>query len=170
MNKAVKAEIIDNPPKSIKSLEQPQKHAPKTRMQAKIRRQSLIKGLLAGKDIKEIAQTLDLSPKTAVTQCTQMLSEPAVQRSFIRILDQQGLTDEHLAKKAHELLEAQTPHFFTFEGKVSDKRFTPANETQRKTLELIARFKGHLKDSATSTDPTIMLMSVVVNQINTPKD
>jgi hypothetical protein len=59
--------------KSKKSFEQPKKHAPKTKMQAFVRRQKLIKGLMEGRKIKDVAQTLGLSEKTATNQASLML-------------------------------------------------------------------------------------------------
>jgi hypothetical protein len=146
---------------------QPKHHAPKTRMQSYVRRQKLIKGLIEGKAISEIAPTLNLSPKTARTQAHLMLREPNTQMSFIRILEESGLTDKFLADKIKSLVNAETKQYFQADGKVTDERTQPAWETQRKTVELATKLKGHLKEKSES-DINIGLMQVVVQAIAKP--
>ena len=167
MSKTTKAELMTDTDTDYLPAS---KHPPKNRVMTKLRRRKIIEACLDGKDIKQAAISVGYSPKTAGSQARQILADPNVKASFVRILEEEGLDDRFLAASARDLMNATTPHYFSYEGKVSDERFTPAHETRRKTLELIGKFKGHLKDSATSTDPTIMLMSVVVNQINTPKE
>ncbi len=130
---------------------QPKTHAPKTRMQSHLRRQKLIKGLIQGKAISAIAPTLDLSPKTAVSQATQMLREPAVQASFVRILAEGGFTDHFLAKRLFDLSNATTMVYAQKDGLFTDQREIPAHETRRKTIELACRLAGHLKETTAST-------------------
>ena len=142
-------------------------HAPKSPLVAKVRRNRLITALMNGENLREVAISTGLSPATAQSQASDILRHPDAQRTFIRILEERGLTDEFLAEKAKQLLEAQTAHFFSKDGKVINTRYTPAHETQRKTLELVNRLKGHLKEQAT-TDVSIGLMQVVLNTINAP--
>ncbi len=159
------------PPKRLRpsSSVQPSTHAPKTRMQSYVRRQTLLKGLIEGKAIREIAPTLGLSPKNAANQAAVMLHEPAVQSSFCRILEAAGLTDDFLAAKVRELLTAEKIEYFSHEGVVTDQRTQPAHETQRKTLELATKLKGHLKDN-NANDINIGLMQIVVDAINVGTD
>lgn len=146
---------------------QPKHHAPKTRMQSYVRRQKRIQGLIEGKAISEIAPTLGLSPKTARTQAHLMLHEPATQMSFIRILEESGLTDKFLADKIKCLINAETKQYFQKDGIVTDERELPAWETQRKTVELACKLRGHLKEQAQG-DINIGLMQMVVSAINKP--
>jgi len=46
----------------------------------------------------------------------------------------------------------------------------PAHETQRKTLELTARLRGHMKDADKSGDVNSRLMQMIVHAINNPSD
>ena len=144
-----------------------QKQGPsKNREMTKARRRKIIEAVLDGKDPAKVAESLGYSPKTAGIQATQILSNPLVKRSFVSILEQRGLTDDFLADKALELMSAETPHFFSKDGKVEDTRMTPAHETRRKTLELVGKFKGHLKDDKGSGDINVGLMQMVVNVVN----
>ncbi len=144
------------------------KHAPKSPLAAKVRRNRLVKALMDGENLRDAAISTGLSPATAQSQASDILKHPDAQRTFIRILEERGLTDEFLADKAKQLLEAQTAHFFSKDGKVVDERYTPAHETQRKTLELTTRLKGYLKDTDKAGDINIGLMQFVVNAINNP--
>lgn len=151
--------------KKITGGVQPKHHAPKTRMQSKMRRQKLIDGLIQGKAISEIAPTLGLNPKSARDQAYQILREPQTQQTFVQILEESGLTNKFLADKIKSLVNAETKQFFQLNGKVTDERTQPAWETQRKTVELACKLRGHLKEQA-QTDISIGLMSIVVNAIN----
>ena len=146
---------------------QPKHHAPKTRMQSYVRRQTLVKGLIQGKAISEIAPTLGLSPKSAHTQACQMLMEPKTQQAFVQILEESGLTDKFLADKIKSLVNAETKQYFQKDGIVTDERALPAWETQRKTVELACKLKGHLKERS-EVDVNIGLMSMVVHAMRNP--
>lgn len=144
------------------------KHASKSPKAAKVRQNRLVKALINGECLRDVAISTGLSPATASSQASDILRRPEAKESFIRILERKGLTDDFLAGKAAELLEAETPHFFSKDGIVCDERFTPAHETRRKTLELVSKFKGHLKETS-STDVSIGLMQMVVNVVNEPE-
>lgn len=162
MAKKVKTELM---PDNDRPSNQPKTHAPKSRILSKLRRRKIIEACLDGKDLKEVAISTGLSPKSAASQARQILSEPNVKSSFVSILEEQGLSDEFLAKKAKDLLEAETHHYFSKDGVVVDERTSPAHETQRKTLELVGKFKSHLKDKQDS-DTSSALMQVVINALN----
>lgn len=152
-----------------KSLEQPRKHAPKTRMQSHLRRQKLIDGLIKGKAISEIAPTLNLSPQTAIRQAQLMLAEPRTQESFARILHKSGLTDDFLANKIKSLIDAEATIYASHEGQFTDSKQVPALETQRKTTELACRLAGYLKGDAAVTLNNSGLMQVVIAQLAKPE-
>jgi hypothetical protein len=151
----------ESTPTSQKSQEQPRNHAPKTRIQAKLRRIKLINGILDGKDIKPLAISTGLSPATAASQASQILAEPKVQASFVRIMEEEGLSDKFLAAKTHYLINAKKTLYFQKDGEVTDSREVEALETQRKTLELATKLKGHLKDRS-EVDVNIGIMAMVV--------
>ena len=148
---------------------QPKHHAPKTRILSKIRRNKLINAALDGKSLKDVAISTGLSPKTAEDQAIQILREPRVKAGFISIMEAEGLSDNFLAAKVRALLDAQNTQYFQRDGIVTDERVVPAHETQRKTAELVARLKGHLKEKSTG-DVNIGLMQMVVQAVRESED
>ena len=148
---------------------QPKHHAPKTRILSKIRRRKLIEACLDGKNLKDVAISTGLSPKSVSTQVPQILSEPKLQASFISIMEADGLSDDFLAAKVRALLDAQNTQYFQRDGIVTDERVVPAHETQRKTLELATKLKGHLKEKSTG-DINIGLMQMVVQAVRESED
>lgn len=146
---------------------QPPKHAPKTRMQSHLRRQKLIAAALDGRPLREVGLETGLSPATVDSQISNIMKEPQVQQAFARILEEAGITDNFLASKLRELIDAKTVLFFQHQGQVTDQREVPALETQRKTVELVCRLAGHLKETATSTINNSGLMQIVVAQLHT---
>ena len=76
-------------------------------------------------------------------------------------MEEKGLTDNFLAAKVHSLVNAKQTLYFQKDGIVTDQREVEALETQRKTVELAAKLKGHLKDQAQG-DKNIGLMALVV--------
>lgn len=159
-------EIIPEPiqPYFKKSIEQPKHHAPKTRILSKLRRHKLIEAALDGKPLKEVAISTGLSPKTAENQAIQILREPNVKKAFISILEEKGVTDIFLAEKTKALLDAKKTEYFQKDGIVTDEREVDALETQRKTLELATKLKGHLKERSEG-DINIGLMQMVVQAV-----
>ena len=152
-----------------KPQNQPKHHAPKTRILSKIRRRKLIEACLDGKNLKDVAISTGLSPNSASAQVTSILKEPSTQQSFISIMEQSGLSDDFLAAKVKSLLDAQNTQYFQRDGIVTDERVVPAHETQRKTAELVARLKGHLKEKSTG-DINIGLMQMVVQAVRESED
>ena len=57
-----------------------------------------------------------------------------------------GLTDEVVAAKLQEGLEADRLYLASFKGKFLDERKTPDVPTRLKAIELIGRMKGHFVD------------------------
>jgi hypothetical protein len=140
-------------------------HASKSPKVADVRRKRLVQAVINGENLRDVAISTGLSPRTAGSQASQILKHPQAQESFLKILEGEGLTDEFLAGKVVELLEAETTHYFAKDGVVTDTLKSPAHETQRKTLELVARMKGHLKEQSQG-DINIGLMQMVVNAVS----
>jgi len=141
--------------------EQPKKHAPKSRVVSRYRRRKIIEAALDCKDLKPVAISLGLSPKSADSQIQNIMREPAVQQAFTRVMEAEGISDQFLAQKIRDLLDAQETKYFQKDGIVTDQREVAALETQRKTTELAAKLKGHLKDRS-EVDVNIGLMALVV--------
>jgi phage terminase small subunit len=128
---------------------------------AKMRRKIVIQGLIEGKTIKDAAILAGYSPKTAGEQGAAILQHPQAKQEFSLIMERKGLTDEILAQKIKDLLDAQETKYFQKDGIVTDQRQVDALETQRKTVELATKLKGHLKDKS-EVDINVGLMALVV--------
>jgi len=146
---------------------QPKRHAPKTRMAAKLRRRKIIEACLDGKNLREVALETGLSPNTASQQVSGILKEPEVQGAFAMIMDAEGLSDKFLVRKVKSLLNARQVEYFSHMGEVTDKRIIQALETQRKTLELAMKLKGHLREQV-HVDADVGLMALVVQVMHSP--
>ena len=143
---------------------QPKHHAPKTRILSKIRRRKLIEACLDGKNLRDVAISTGLSPRSVNSYPSQILSEPKVQQTFISIMEAEGLSDNFLAAKVHSLINAKKIEYFQKDGIVTDEREVEALETQRKTLELATKLKGHLREQSAG-DINIGLMQMVVQAV-----
>ena len=86
---------------------QPRKQANKARAVVQMRRNKIIKDVLAGKTHQESGVAAGFSPKTAAQQVSQTLRNPIVQNALRTALEKAGLTDEFLANKHRELLSAK---------------------------------------------------------------
>ena len=76
-------------------------------------------------------------------------------------MEEEGISDNFLAGKIRSLITAKETRYFQKDGIITDSREVDALETQRKTVELAAKLKGHLKDQAQG-DKNIGLMALVV--------
>lgn len=159
--------VETRPEKAKKKQNQPKHHAVKSPLTAKRRRQEIIKAVVDGKPLRETGIRLGLAPKSAQNQVSQILKHPDTQKSFIRILESSGLDDAFLSSRLRDLADASGSHFFNVDGEIVEKH-SPAHETRRKTLEMVCRLKGHLKEHA-QTDISVGLMSVVLQTIHQPQ-
>jgi len=140
---------------------QPKHHARKDRVTTMMRRAKILQAAIEGKDITKAAIETGLSPKSAANQASQILRDPVSQRTFKMILDEEGVSDKFLAQKIRDLMDAKQTVFFQKDGQVTDEREVEALETQRKTAELVAKLKGHLRDQS-QLDVNIGIMGLVV--------
>jgi hypothetical protein len=138
-----------------KQQKQPQKHAPKTQTDVYMRRKKIIKGLVEGKNLKEIGIETGLSPKTASSQVSRIVREPQTQRMFIELLDKAGCTDSYLAKKIQALSKAKKKLFFAHQGKVTDEKEVDALEIQADMTKFAAKVKGYVTDKSQVQAPGI---------------
>ena len=104
---------------------------------------------------------------TARTGDCEILNNPAHIKPFLSILHEQGVTDDFLAGKVKALLDAQkSEHYpcYTEDGVRTITEIVPALETQRKTLELATKLKGHLKEQS-QLDINVGIMAMVVSAV-----
>lgn len=141
---------------------EPKNKIRKTRLDCRLRRRKIIEACLEGKPLKETAIAVGLSPRSAATQLSHIISEPQVQQAFSLCLEEAGLSVKILAEKIKSLIDAEQTVFFQHMGRVTDQRIVPALETRRKSLEMTARLKGHLQESKSSVDVSINIMGAVV--------
>ncbi|MEI6315385.1 MAG: hypothetical protein WCO89_10985 [Syntrophus sp. (in: bacteria)] len=125
------------------------------------RRKMIIQAVIEGESLKDAAISAGYSPKTAGAQATAVMKHPEAQQAFARVMEEAGISDQILAQKIRDLLDAQETKYFQKDGIVTDQREVAALETQRKTAELAAKLKGHLKDRS-EVDVNIGLMALVV--------
>jgi hypothetical protein len=146
---------------SKKSLEQPETQLPKSGYDIKRRAKIFTQSLLAGESRTQALVNAGYSLETAKTGDCALLKNPQYSKGFISILEEKGVTDNFLAEKTKSLLNAKKTLFFQKDGEVTDEREVEALETQRKTLELATKLKGHLKDQS-QVDVNIGIMAMVV--------
>ena len=80
------------------------------------------------------------------------------------IMEEAGLSDKFLAEKVKALVDAKQVLFFQKDGIVTDSREVDALETQRKTLELATKLKGHLREQS-QLDVNVGIMALVVTAV-----
>ncbi len=66
--------------------------------------------------------------------------------SLDEVLDLTGLTDEVIARKLKEGLEAERLYLTSFEGKFTEERTAPDVPTRLKAAELIGKLRGYFVD------------------------
>ena len=66
--------------------------------------------------------------------------------SLGEVLDLSGLTDEVIARKIKEGLEADRLYLTSFEGKFTDERTAPDAPTRLKATELLGKLRGYFID------------------------
>lgn len=101
----------------------------------------------------EIGQRLGISQPHVARE----LAKPHVKAKFVDILDAAGVTDDRIAKKVNQLMDAkETKHFASF-GKVLDTREVEALGTQLAATNLAAELRGHKqkKIDVTSNGDTV---------------
>ena len=163
------ASLPPNPP-LITVAQPPQKRTlGKTKRELTARARLILEEIVNGASEKEALKTAGYSDNRIACGRNSIVRNPMMQRTFAQFLDKAGITDNFLAVKARALLDAQQTHFFQLNGIVTDERTTPALETQRKTLELAAKLKGHLKEQSAG-DINIGLMQMVVQAVRGSTD
>ena len=112
-----------------------------------VKERRFLKAYLEGKSLAECAKYAGSRAKD-----THSLSQVGyrwlkkVNLSMQEILDLCGLSDEVLARKLQEALEADRLYLASYEGKFLDERKAPDIPTRLKAVELIGRMRGHFID------------------------
>lgn len=148
---------------------QPKHQLAKSKYALKKRARKFTTALLAGESQEQALISAGYANTTARTGDCAILTNPAHIKPFISILEKQGVTDNFLAEKTRSLLDAKKTEYFQRDGMVTDEREVPALETQRKTLELATKLKGHLKEQSQG-DINIGLMQMVVQAVRSGEE
>jgi hypothetical protein len=141
------------------------KHASKSPQATAVRCAKLVNAVIQGESLRDTAIECGLSPKTAGSQASDLLKRPEAQATFLRILEERGLTDAHLAGKLSGLMDAKHTIYSQWKGKFTDSKDVDALETQRKTLETVLKLKGHLREDHAGGSIEIGLMQMVVQVV-----
>ena len=112
-----------------------------------VKERRFLKAYLEGKPLAECAKYAGSKGKDKDSLKVvghRMLTN--INLSIDEILTLCGLTDEVLAKKLQEGLEAERLYLSSYEGKFLDERKAPDVPTRLKAVELIGRMRGHFID------------------------
>ena len=146
---------------------QPKHHVGKSKAAVEMRRKKIVKSITEGKTRKEAGIEAGLSPKTAESQVSQILSEPKVQAAFKEILDKAGVTDERIAEKISNLLDAKKT-VSCVSGKDAgagsvDFVDVDDNTVQLNTAKLASQLRGHLTEKGGDTNINGSVIVEIVN-------
>jgi len=137
-----------------KKQNQPKHHAAKTKEAVKMRRKKIIKALVEGKTLQQAGEIAGLSPKTAHSQVSVILTEPNTKAAFKALLDA-AVPDSDLSAKYRELMNATKvisamvmagDGMKDAGGMTKDFIEVPDSPTQLRTADSIAKLKGHMVD------------------------
>jgi len=138
------------------------------RRKTAIRYAKVMEARMEGKTLKEAGIEAGFPERGAEQQAIRVIGRGVDEgRAFVRILEDEGLTDNFLGKKARELMDAKQTIFAQKDGIFTDSRQVEALETQRKTWETVNKLKGHLKEQS-SGDVNIGLMQMIVQAVQSP--
>lgn len=105
-----------------------------------------VAGRIAGKTKKQAALDAGYALSTAENTKQKLDKKPAVQRLFKETLDAAGITDDAMARRLKESLDAMETKFWAKDGKVEEERNVVAHDVRLKAIELAAKLKGLLVD------------------------
>lgn len=108
------------------------------------RQRGFLEGKLAGQTDMRAALDAGYSESTARNAQQKILGRPSVARKFAEILEAAGISDERLAQRLAEGLDAREVKFFQHEGKVISKRTVVDYSQRGRHLEIALKLKGHL--------------------------
>jgi len=120
-----------------------------------VRQRKYVKGLVEGKSMTQAARDAGYSETTALNAKEKIESKPAVQNLFVQLMETAGITDEKLAQRLAEGLDAEETKFFQKDGIVMDSRDVIAYGERRAHLEIALKLKGHLTDKAVNVNISI---------------
>ena len=121
-----------------------QKQLGKTKGDLKSRAKKIVKALLDGKTETEAVKCAGYSPAYANSGKHVIMNNPVILKTIREIYERAGITDDYLARKNEELLNAREMKFFQEKGIVTDSREVDDNGTRLGALKLAHQLKGNL--------------------------
>ncbi len=109
-----------------------------------VRQRKFLAEKLNGKSSAEAARAAGYSESVARKADVRITGNAAVQEAFKQLLDRAGITDEKLARRLAEGIDAKETKFFAHEGRVISTRTVIDYGTRHRYLELVLKLKGHL--------------------------
>jgi hypothetical protein len=111
-----------------------------------LRQRKFLKGKIEGKSSAQAARDAGYAESTAMRADEQIASKPAVRGAFKKLMEAAGITDELLARRLKEGIDAKETKFFQKDGLVISKRTVVYHGERRSHLELALKLKGRLID------------------------
>lgn len=108
------------------------------------RQRRYVKGIVDGKSKAQAARDAGYAESVALKAGDKIESKPAVQSAFRELLEKAGITDEKLAKRLNEGLDAKETKFFQHQGLVISKRTVVDHGARKNYLDTVLKLKGHL--------------------------
>jgi hypothetical protein len=112
-----------------------------------VKERRFLEAYLKGKSLAECAKYAESKGKDRNSLKVighRMLTN--INLSMDEVLDLAGVTDEVVARKLMEGLEADRLYLASYEGKFLEERKVPDVSTRLKAVELIGRIRGHFVD------------------------
>lgn len=127
--------------KTIKDVPQSTRSSRVSRMLAKLdsKDRKIVKGITEGKEDKEVLKSVGYSDSYIKNEGKRLIDKPVIQSAIAIIMENTGITDEFLAGKLKEGMDATKLH-----GTGSDMVETDDFTTRHKYIETGLKLKGHL--------------------------
>ena len=109
---------------------------------ASTRARHYIAGLVAGKSKRQAAKAAGYSDTVASHPGRKLDNQPAVQALFVELLEQAGVSDELLAQRIYEGLNATRVSRETMHAK---REVRPDFEERRKMVQFVVTLKGYVQ-------------------------
>lgn len=145
----------------------PRKHGPN---KLNTRQRKYVAGAMSGKTPRQAALDAGYSPSVAQTASKTINKTPAVRALFILALEKAGITDEMLAQRLHDGLNATETKLAQKDGVFQDSRELIAFPERRATVELVARLRGLMVEKTESELTFPEGMSVAVSYVRPGND
>lgn len=109
-------------------------------------------GLLAGKSQREAAISAGVAPGGADSFAQRTLKDERFRSSFHQMLGRQGLTENHIAGRHREQLEANRVIYATKDGQITDTMEVPDNQARMNAVRVAWQLYDRIGPKQTEED------------------